>query len=803
MEKVTLEFSLKPFCFDMSDNGFRQVAVKLFRQWEALWLDQNAKLQLMFWTGDGSELLDYSGSAEDSFEYARYLGSANGWQKVQQDKPRETQNLHQLPRYFMPETPVWHYEDLKRLIFILKNTAQEMYGQNIEIGTTFDSGPEFAVSDFKYRRHPEILGDMLQSKSFVYCYAVLHADDRRYSGYPDGIPEGEPFGRFLGRQAQHFLTDMGFDFLWLSNGLGFGMDTWGMTGATFDGENYFPENCRKTGEKIFQFWDYLREECPDFRIETRGTNHTTGIDLASDAVPLRDIYNNVPGLMPPPNSPWAAINNNFGLELAGMMSHIAELPPHEKFPFRYYSHDPWWLNSPWLDRYDRMPHDIFLPLAIARLNNNGETCTPSQLNFLTVDNSFGEIPDQVPQEMIPHLLDAFRTAPDQPSPLVWVYPFRENHDQVLSGGDGSEVFANDFSIITAINDGLPVSTVVSSAFLSGIPQEKFDGRILIAPANISSDAIRYLLALKNTPVIFYGTIKNPLLLEHFGLQETTPLTGEMTIPGKGKIRHNDLFSGGGVNLKPAQKSASEIVYNYTQGDEIRPAMLYCGNTAWLRISNSVSHIRKNHGGQPVVCDPKEYFYTESLFREAAAHFNWGCRWDKPLADSASPRLMIHINDNAFYYSVFGTDMTVTARCTTPDGAPVFRGADYFLKDDHAVFGLPKFQHWEARIFVKSEDSIIRCKEETHENIGMERRLRIEGLKDATLTIRPPRSCSIVAVTPARHLFTMYDIPEPLEIRKEEDGFGVKYIAEHVTGGVSVVMGNQLKENFPKKPSYCD
>ena len=72
MDKITLEFSLKPFCSDMSDEGFKRVAVKLFRQWEDLWLNSNATFQLMFWTADGSELLDYSGNVDDSFEYARY-----------------------------------------------------------------------------------------------------------------------------------------------------------------------------------------------------------------------------------------------------------------------------------------------------------------------------------------------------------------------------------------------------------------------------------------------------------------------------------------------------------------------------------------------------------------------------------------------------------------------------------------------------------------------------------------------------------------------------------------------------------
>ena len=75
-------------------------------------------------------------------------------------------------------------------------------------------------------------------KSFVCCYTKLHADSVHYAGFPDGIPEGMPFGTFFGRQCQHFLTDMGFDYLWLSNGFGFGMETWSTTGAVFDGKDF-------------------------------------------------------------------------------------------------------------------------------------------------------------------------------------------------------------------------------------------------------------------------------------------------------------------------------------------------------------------------------------------------------------------------------------------------------------------------------------------------------------------------------------------------------------------------------------
>lgn len=82
------------------------------------------------------------------------------------------------------------------------------------------------------------MGNTMGAKTFVCCYATLNEDKEHYAGFPSGIPQGTPFGTFFGKQSQHFLTDMGFDFLWLSNGLGFGMETWSATGAVFDGKNF-------------------------------------------------------------------------------------------------------------------------------------------------------------------------------------------------------------------------------------------------------------------------------------------------------------------------------------------------------------------------------------------------------------------------------------------------------------------------------------------------------------------------------------------------------------------------------------
>ena len=161
-------------------------------------------------------------------------------------------------------------------------------------------------------------------------------------------------------------------------------------------------------------------------------NNSVGIDYASDGVPLYDIYNADLDITAPPNSPWAALNDNYGLEIMGHMTRICELP-NEKFPFRYYIHDPWWLNSPWYDRYDGSPCDIYLPMAITRINAEAKVEAANTLNILSIDNSHGDMPDSCVNEPLPHLLRAEKNAADAPAPLVWIYPMREyNHPRCVS-----------------------------------------------------------------------------------------------------------------------------------------------------------------------------------------------------------------------------------------------------------------------------------------------------------------------------------------------------------------------------------
>lgn len=501
---VTLEMSLKPF--KQTDLAYvQQVCRTVFEQWRPL-LKGKEKVSILLWVGDGSELLDYAGRLEDPMEWARFVGTAN-LPYLEEGAPLET-GLHERKQDYIPHPPAMTYGTLKTIIAFLRAEGQRCCPDaTIRIGETFDIGPEFAVSDFRYRRHRECLSlsSDCDGFGFVDVSSRLHGDSRPYAAYPKGIPEGTPFAAFLARQTAAFFQDLGFDYLWLSNGLGFSADPWKTTGKIFDGERYYPEKLSQTKAKVFEFWTLFRKHCPHVPLETRGTNNSVGIDYASDGVPLYDIYRGGFDMVAPPNSPWAAINDNYGLELMGHMTRICHLP-NDSFPFRYYLHDPWWLNSPWYDRYDNSPCDIYLPMAIARIDENGKVQTANKLNLLSIDNSYGGLPDACVNEPIPHLLKADKDAPDEIAPLVWIYPMREystTEDPRLL----REMHQGDSFICHAINDGFPLCCVTPTDFFVGHEDSLYQNRILLSPVPTEEAVKEKLLRLARQGVntILYGT----------------------------------------------------------------------------------------------------------------------------------------------------------------------------------------------------------------------------------------------------------------------------------------------------------
>ncbi|MEQ8556013.1 MAG: hypothetical protein RIC06_21900 [Cyclobacteriaceae bacterium] len=802
---ITLELSLKPF--KKNDPAyFKSVSNEIFTQWGSL-LRHADTISLMLWTADGSEILDYSGSLDQNLEWARYIGNPNTEHEVNSSPDDENLSVHHRAFTYMDETPLFSYGDLKTIVNTLKATGEKMTGKPIRVGATFDPGPEFAKSPFKYQKHPEIcMGATMGAKTFVCCYATLNEDKSSYAGFPDGIKQDTPFGTFFGKQSQHFLADLGFDYLWLSNGFGFGMETWSATGAIFDGEKFHPEKIQDTREKIVDFWTLFRTECPEFRIETRGTNLSTGIDLAADGVDLKSIYNGGYNLLPPPNSPWAALNGDFGLELAGYMSRIAELPD-SRYLFRYYTHDPWWVNSPWMDRYGREAHDIYLPMSVTTINNSGETKSPTHLNFLTIDDSYGNMPVQVPDEVIPHILQARRKAPDQAGPVVWIYPFDEYHEWASNQPQRlSEIYYGDWFIRQAINEGFPMNTVVSTDnFLKTMNAGKsiFDESVLVSIAPESGSALEdQLIDFVKTggKLMIYGPVSHASkeFLAFMNVKSTDPVSGEFVVNLKMEgdqidertpsiMKHSEDMSGGGIETQINEVSKdTRVLAEAIQNGVRRDIVVLRKSTQWN--GGAVCYVRGTNsaiykGGHLLTPDdPDDWFSGNSLMRLGLSGLGYSIKYVKRRESLKDPITCISRHDNAFFFSGYLPNLTVEQHLKFPQGAPIIIGWETELRDGSATYRFPKSFFEETRLFVEQESGIISCLDIPLATKGTKRRIQLKGLEGATVTFYPPKGLQRETVKVV--LNSTYPFGKgTLEGKKSSKGD--YYVYENVTGNLIV------------------
>ena len=812
LRNVTLELSLKPFG-DQSEAHAREVCRHLFTQWLPL-LQLSEVVSVMMWLADGSEILDYRGDLDDTFEWAYLIGGANVRSASAAD-PNKI-GLHQRSYEYMEKPPAYTYRQLKRLVSIIKEVGRQVTGKPIRVGETFDPGPEFAKSPFKYERHNELCAaGTMGGGSFMCCYTTMHADDTAYAGYPDGVPEGTPIGSFLGRQSQCFLSDLGFDYLWLSNGFGFGLETWALRGAVFDGKTFSADRCEEVREKILAFWESFRAECPDFPLETRGTNLSTGMDLSSDAVPLRDIYRGGYQMQPPPNSPWAAINGDFGLELVGWMSKIAEIP-EDTYPFRFYTHDPWWANSPWLDRYERIPHDIYLPMAVSRLDAEGVPHQPTSIEFLTADDSWGRIPDIVPREVNAHLIDAYETGPDAPGPVVWVYPFDEYHDLVYGKPSAiEEVFFGDWYLRGAVNAGFPLNTVITTAnFVSALKAhpERFTGSVLLSPVPTGGTAWEAALlqfVKDGGKVLIYGPLARASeeLKSLLGVTLAEPLDGQFELSVQMRsdevhpsltnstLLHPALLSAGG--MEAVAGAGAKVLATAKQGEAERVAVAIdqTGRLAWVR--GTVACDPERVGGHLLVPYPPEKSYPgERLLGLALAELGVELYFEKHRPDNIGalrastpaprwPMTCISRHLNGFQFAGYRPLTTVATHLRLPQGAPLLYGYDAEMVDGRAVYYLPRASRLECRVFIEQESGEVGCRLRPHsEVIDINRRVLVNGLQDATVRFYPePGSFDTVRFQPNPRPPFILDERVPAE--RKSDRFGEYLELRGMTGDLLI------------------
>jgi hypothetical protein len=148
------------------------------------------------------------------------------------------------------------------------------------------------------------------------------------------------------------------------------------------------------------------------------------------------------------------------------------------------------------------------------------------------------LPDQVPNEVTPHILWMRDHAPDQPGPLLWVYPFDEYHDWTFGTPTRiEEVFFGDWFMRGAINQGLPLNTVISTGNLASTMAshpERLAESILISPvpdADTAWEQALYDHWERGGRVLLYGPLDHasPELAEFLGCELAEPLDGDFEL----------------------------------------------------------------------------------------------------------------------------------------------------------------------------------------------------------------------------------------------------------------------------------
>ncbi len=779
LHDLQLEMSLKPF-YDATPETRRKVCEEIFRQWLPI-ARHSETVSILLWTADGSEILEYDGKMDRPFEWARYQGSANAheWKLPRKgsaghedhnaigvhvwDPAHDPQGvgLHRRPYLYREPPAEFTFLWLRDLVRDLKRIGRRITGRRVLVGDAFDIGPEFAVSRFKYQWHPEILAgaESLFKGQFIRCDAILHGDDRPYAAFPHGIPEGTPFAVFLGRQLHRFFRDIGFDFVWFSNGFGFAVEPWALIGMLFDGSRFYPEKAAEAGNQIREFWRLFRAVFPSrYPVRTRGTNLCTGIDLGSDASPLRDIYRPELNVDAPVNSPWAALDGDFGLELAGWMSHIVG-HPGDRFRFRFYVHDPWWKNSPWLDRFERNPQDLYLPASVSRLGADGRVTIARDVALLTIDDSDGRLPLSANAEVVAHFLHARECAPDDAGPMIWAYPFDDFHDRVEKFGRPDIPFHADFFVSALINEGVPLNTVVDLRLLPAALRARpslREGRVFFSPVPLpGSDSERVLNDLwrEGVTLFLYGPLPAAsVFFGPLGLREAAPLEGDFDLelrhvpPGEQmeawgwKMRHTAMLSGGGFSEAPVDNGPSGVEYLALarRAEGVRVACARNGQLFWTRGSLTTAEYNPDDP-QPLrgpilhTLNPQEFVPAGRLTRFALDKLDWRVAVADVASEPRAPCLTIHRHRNAFHYSGFHPDENSRMLLRHPLGAPLLTYRRLrVIGGASEVTGIRAWTN-ECRVFLASgDDGIHRARYLPPVGYGVYRRLLISGCRHAVL-----------------------------------------------------------------------
>lgn len=752
-DRLTLEVSLKPF-YATGERELREVCAQLCDNWRGL-AHRTELIAFQLFIGDGDEVLNWRGEFGDRINWCDSTGCSNMPQGYNFVHPQAEEKIGE-------GLPVWTYDDLRTLIRCLKEAASEYLGLPSIVGTIFDAGAEFVESEFKFARHPELMrnGKDLGLDGifgpFVDVTAKLTEDSYGYAAYPDGIPPGGVgFGEFFGRQFRSLADAVGFDYIWFSNGLGFGYTPWETRGPLFDGEAFHPEAFAQTNAAIVRFWRDFDRHSGGMPIGIRGSNTSIGSDLSVFGISVKDVLASANIMMPAPNPPWGSYNP--GLEFAVYLSRMASRPDGG-YPYRFYYNDTWFHSDPWYGYYGAEPFDILMPLKAARINRRGGVDHPSAIHLFSLDDDKGGMDESQVFEVTGGFYRAFRAMPDAPGPLTWVYPFRELDEMAKTQPERlGEVYFHDAYVRDIVNQGVPLNTVIASEDLLALterePEALRDTILLLAAPQAGTALSERVLALLEAGqrAIVYGPLAHAdsRLLARLGLTLAAPLAGELALRGAERahayedetprrIHHRALTSGGGIaEAKLPSSGGTEVLLEASGSDGDSRAYAVVAQAgegdafAWIRGSAGLSRNTLDTD-----------FPEAQLFHAVLARLGYKLRVKRALPGGRAIVSFISRRDGAYVVTAHKPDDTTHAVYEFPEGAPLFMNAQALVEDSAATYYLGKTAEYEVRCLVRQrKKSVVSCKEGQRTSYRYARNIEIRGLLDASLYILAPGNTS--------------------------------------------------------------
>ncbi len=735
---------------------------KIYSNWETL-IGRFDEIGLLLWVGDGNEILEWSGDHGDEVSWGSTIGFSNYNLHEVYDPAVVGYGMQKAVPY-KEKIPVLLYSDLKNIISCLRKTFSIRSGKRIWIGATIDPGPEFANADFKLVRHPECLVSKELRKKFpvpmrfMTHQAVMHGDKFRYAAFSKGLPEGIGMGEFLGKQLKYAFKDLGYDYVWFSNGFGFSHSPWCDRGEVFDGKTFDRSEADRQLKKHSRFWTEFRKAFPECRIEVRGTNYSVGMDISTDATSHRLVREKGKIATLPPNLP--NLSEAVGLEMTVFMSRNCKSGA-DKFLFRYYLNDPWFMSNPWYDRYCRDPYDIFCPLTISRVNADGKISVPDSFSILTIDTERGELIKDEAAEVTGYFVRAFNEMPDIPAPIILVYPYDEYHDILEKKKDSLAIpFAHDWYLTQSITGGMPLNTVMSTdtfvklkkdgclpeaVFVMPVPEKDWSyGKILCSFVKTGGKVLLYG-SLKNASAELLGMLGIKLGKELEGDFKVEKVDGIDVYPNtKSDTRplcHRAISSGGGIS---EISSGSNVLISLSQKGEKRAYAVSVsgkpwkgGAISWIRGTASFDPAAKP--ANPVFDNASKYQTPGSWMRIMLSKLGWTISNIKPDGNERDAYVFIKRFDNAFYFAGHKPDAAVRFKINTPHGAPVFSETETVIdKEECALDTFGKTFYNEVRLFVKMKEGKVHAKESPTQ-IGFRRQTGYHGFKNADIRIFPGKS----------------------------------------------------------------